>query len=287
MVSFGEGLLQSCRLLFFHFFGSTGDWILDGAEWAYYHLSHTPQSAADFFLVFFFVVVVTGVWTQGALPLEPLHQLLLISCCVLTWWKAEGLSCPFGHWFMRDLSWTNLIPSHWGYDFNAWILGSYIHTKATGRVGPPSACHVHSPWMTLSASLQTDVSVPWLTIMTRSHKDRPRKKVMLNWDDSDQSFNQDQSELNHSVHLSLEFEFYLLFFFLTLLEFELRISCLLGRHFILEPFWQPLSVLGIFKVGSCQLFAWAGFKLQSSWSLPPEQLGLQVWATGAQLEFEF
>jgi hypothetical protein len=30
-------------------------------------------------------------------------------------------------------------------------------------------------------------------------------------------------------------------------------------------------------------FAWAGFELWSSWSLPPEKLGLQAWATGAQL----
>jgi hypothetical protein len=27
------------------------------------------------------------------------------------------------------------------------------------------------------------------------------------------------------------------------------------------------------------IFAWAGLKLQSSWSLPPESLGLHTWAT--------
>jgi hypothetical protein len=32
----------------------------------------------------------------------------------------------------------------------------------------------------------------------------------------------------------------------------------------------------------CQLFAWPGLKMWSSWSLTPEYLGLQVWATGAQ-----
>jgi hypothetical protein len=37
-----------------------------------------------------------------------------------------------------------------------------------------------------------------------------------------------------------------------------------------------LCVLGIFKIGSRELFARAGFKPQSSCSLPPEQLGLQV-----------
>jgi hypothetical protein len=28
--------------------------------------------------------------------------------------------------------------------------------------------------------------------------------------------------------------------------------------------------MGFFKIGSCELFAWAGFKLWSSWSLPPK-----------------
>jgi hypothetical protein len=30
-----------------------------------------------------------------------------------------------------------------------------------------------------------------------------------------------------------------------------------------------------------ELFAWAGFEPKSSWSLPPEYLGSQAWATGA------
>jgi hypothetical protein len=33
-------------------------------------------------------------------------------------------------------------------------------------------------------------------------------------------------------------------------------------------------VMGFFKMGPHQLFAWAGFELQFSWSLPPECLGL-------------
>jgi hypothetical protein len=35
--------------------------------------------------------------------------------------------------------------------------------------------------------------------------------------------------------------------------------------------------VGFFKIGSCELFAWVGFKQWSSWSLPPEWLGLQAW----------
>jgi hypothetical protein len=38
-------------------------------------------------------------------------------------------------------------------------------------------------------------------------------------------------------------------------------------------------VLDIFEIGSRELFAQAGFKPQSSWSLLPEWLELQVWVT--------
>jgi hypothetical protein len=41
-----------------------------------------------------------------------------------------------------------------------------------------------------------------------------------------------------------------------------------GLH--LEPLHHPHLCEGFFKIGSCKLFAWAGFKLWSSWSLPPE-----------------
>jgi hypothetical protein len=39
-----------------------------------------------------------------------------------------------------------------------------------------------------------------------------------------------------------------------------------GLH--LEPFHQPFFVLGFLKIGSHKLFAWAGFELWSSLSLP-------------------
>jgi hypothetical protein len=41
-----------------------------------------------------------------------------------------------------------------------------------------------------------------------------------------------------------------------------------GLH--LEPLHQPLFMLGIFEIGPHKLFALAGFKPQSSWSLSPE-----------------
>jgi hypothetical protein len=41
-----------------------------------------------------------------------------------------------------------------------------------------------------------------------------------------------------------------------------------GLH--LEPLHQLFFVQGFFKIGSHELFARAGFELQSSWSLPPE-----------------
>jgi hypothetical protein len=42
-------------------------------------------------------------------------------------------------------------------------------------------------------------------------------------------------------------------------------------------------VMGFLEIGSHKLFAWAGFKPGSSWSLPPEYLGLQVHAISASL----
>jgi hypothetical protein len=38
---------------------------------------------------------------------------------------------------------------------------------------------------------------------------------------------------------------------------------------------------GFFEIGCHKLFAQAGLEPWSSWSLPPEQLGLLAWATSA------
>jgi hypothetical protein len=46
-------------------------------------------------------------------------------------------------------------------------------------------------------------------------------------------------------------------------------------------------VLGFFEIGSSELFAQAGFQSWSSWSLPPESLGLQVQANGTRLTLLF
>jgi hypothetical protein len=46
---------------------------------------------------------------------------------------------------------------------------------------------------------------------------------------------------------------------------------------------QFFFVIDFFQIGSHKLFVRVGFKLRSSWSLPPEDLGLQVWAPGSQL----
>jgi hypothetical protein len=50
----------------------------------------------------------------------------------------------------------------------------------------------------------------------------------------------------------------------------------------LEPLHQPYFCEGFSRLGSLELFFWAGFERRGSWSLPPEQLGLQVWATDAR-----
>jgi hypothetical protein len=50
----------------------------------------------------------------------------------------------------------------------------------------------------------------------------------------------------------------------TVLGFEFRVSHLLGRCLLLEAHPQPFFVLGIFEIGSCELFAWVGLKPRPS-----------------------
>jgi hypothetical protein len=51
------------------------------------------------------------------------------------------------------------------------------------------------------------------------------------------------------------------------------------RAYTLSHSTSPFFHDGVFKIGSHELFAWAGLKLRPSWPLPPESLGLQIWAT--------
>jgi hypothetical protein len=53
------------------------------------------------------------------------------------------------------------------------------------------------------------------------------------------------------------------FFFFVVLWFEFWAYTL--SHSISSLFWRAF-----FEIGSHKLFAWAGFELWSSWSLPPE-----------------
>jgi hypothetical protein len=55
----------------------------------------------------------------------------------------------------------------------------------------------------------------------------------------------------------------------------------------LSLFTSPIFMKGFLRGSFHKLFPWAGFKPQSSWSLPPKQLGLQARTTTAQLEFIF
>jgi hypothetical protein len=57
---------------------------------------------------------------------------------------------------------------------------------------------------------------------------------------------------------------YRFFFFFVVLGFELSASRLIDRHFYhLNHPASPFFVMGFFELGSCELFAWAGFELQS------------------------
>jgi hypothetical protein len=56
------------------------------------------------------------------------------------------------------------------------------------------------------------------------------------------------------------------------------------RPYILSHSTSPILWWAFFEIGSLKLFARVDFKPRSSWSVSPEKLGLQVWATGAQVE---
>jgi hypothetical protein len=61
----------------------------------------------------------------------------------------------------------------------------------------------------------------------------------------------------------VEVSYYLSFFFLAVLGLELRVHTLSHST-------NPFLVMGSSEIGSLELFAQAGFELQSSRSLPPE-----------------
>jgi hypothetical protein len=71
----------------------------------------------------------------------------------------------------------------------------------------------------------------------------------------------------------LQFFFFLFFFFFFLWYWGLNSGP--TPHF--EPFYQPFFVMGFFKIGSRELFAWAGFEPWSFWSLPPERYPAQIF----------
>jgi hypothetical protein len=83
---------------------------------------------------------------------------------------------------------------------------------------------------------------------------------------------------NHIIHRSLYWKIQNYFFF-----FFDNTEAWTQGFFYLEPPHQPFFVKGFFRNRISKLFVWAGFKLWSSWSVLPEQLGLQAWATKTTL----
>jgi hypothetical protein len=58
--------------------------------------------------------------------------------------------------------------------------------------------------------------------------------------------------------------FFILFFFWWYRGLNSSFHSFYADALQLEPLHQPFFVLGIFKIGSQELFAWAGFEPQSS-----------------------
>jgi hypothetical protein len=63
----------------------------------------------------------------------------------------------------------------------------------------------------------------------------------------------ENEKVEKSILLTIIFPCYIL----SVLEFELRTSGILP----LEPLHLPLFLLGIFEIGSRELFTWVGFEL--------------------------
>jgi hypothetical protein len=82
------------------------------------------------------------------------------------------------------------------------------------------------------------------------------------------------------LHVIIQF-FPSFFFVCVVLEFEIR-GLTFAKQVLYHLGYFSSSVLGIFRTGFLKLFVQAGFKWQSSWSLPLE-LGLWVRATSTWL----
>jgi hypothetical protein len=130
------------------------------------------------------------------------------------------------------------------------------------------------------------LSLKWMTVVPRSERKITEEGKVVedffcgheNWTRSLLPFELHLRTSRKGFYKSSIWDNYwvnLLFFFVAL-RFELRCFYHLSHS---EPLHQPFSVMSFFRTGCHELFAWAGFEHWSSWSLPPEKLGLQAWAS--------
>jgi hypothetical protein len=94
--------------------------------------------------------------------------------------------------------------------------------------------------------------------------------------------------VSQACYLSFSFFFFFFFWWYGVWTQGLR----LARQALLplEPFTSPFFVMDFLTKYCLELFVYllrAGFEPRSSWSLPPEKLGLQMWPTGFWLKFWF
>jgi hypothetical protein len=144
------------------------------------------------------------------------------------------------------------------------------------------------------------------------------EKILSEWPYTHRNIKGIQGQVWGIVRIETSF-----FFFLVVLEFGLRISCLLGRHSIISVMPLALFALVIFRLGSCILapvlncdsstyispvagiinmdhhahityllrwdltnfFSWAGFELQSAWVTGIIHVSHCIWSVKSGLIF--
>jgi hypothetical protein len=126
-----------------------------------------------------------------------------------------------------------------------WTVILPISTSQVARITGVSHCH--SVWLHVLTYVHTYSNMLLVKLLCSGYKSKHFTCVFL------------FHPQNYPLRLIL------------FISFFLSITGAWTQGFHLEPLQKrPVFVKVVFEIGSHKLFAWAGFKPQSSWSLPPE-----------------